>query len=240
MQESGPRREGISLESFATVWRPAKGAKIGQQREGARNFSYASPVQTVVAVNRKWAPSRQSKQAPEEEYREVWDTLNRYIGACLDAKKGLNVTNFCKIGYQLENRNSVSKTKLKPHFQLAESLAKAYNVDKKSGTPLSEKDLVPCEEFNFSKAAIKYSNVLTKDTVFCGLKYMVQQVGETIAKGGKLNLAFEHGKLLADERKVRFVFRADLYAKFGSGAWVLQLTTGWYLPRLPRSGPAAR
>eukprot|EP00392_Amoebophrya_sp_AT5.2_P010444 g10504.t1 len=78
-----------------------------------------------------------------------------YIASCLDQKKGLNITNFCKIGYYKEKTREGAK--LKPFFQLGESFAQTFAVDnKKAASKIDERDQCPYEEFNFSKAGIKF------------------------------------------------------------------------------------
>merc|ERR1719326_990645 len=135
-------------------------------------------------------------QEPSADYEEVWDTFNRYITSVLEQKKGVNITNFCKIGWKVEAaRPHVGKKKASytPYFQLAESFAKAYGVNGKgrSVNIASEKELCTFEEFNFSKAAIRHSQKLTKDNMFSGLRYLVQHIGESISQGRKTALEFE-------------------------------------------------
>merc|ERR1719401_1521012 len=59
----------------------------------------------------------------------------------------------------------------------------------------------PFEEFNFSKAAIKFSQSLTKDQVLSGLKAVVQRLGELISSGSEVEMS------LGDI--VRLVWRGD-------------------------------
>lgn len=126
----------------------------------------------------------------------------------------MHIANFCKIGY-VQQKVGTGSFKWRPNFYLAESFAKNYNADTKKGAPVPEKEQTAYEEFNFSKAAIKFSNHLQKDNVFCGLRYLVQAIGEVISRGQKVEIDFEHGKLVAEDRKVKFVFRTDMFAKEG-------------------------
>lgn len=71
------------------------------------------------------------------------------------------------------------------------------------------------EEFNFSKAAIKFSQCLTKDMMFTGLRALVQQLGEAVSEGRQLCVDFEFGRLLCNEHDPRFAFAAELYTKEG-------------------------
>jgi len=149
-----------------------------------------------------------------EDYAEVWDTYNRYTTALFNEKKGLNTTNFCKLGWVIERRRQTGKNVCRPYFQLAESFCKGFGVE---GAPLKipEKDFLPIEELNFSKAAIRYSTKLTKDQMFSGLRYMVQQLGEAVSQGKTVVVEFEQGRLVIQERKSRFAFDAKIYSREG-------------------------
>lgn len=35
------------------------------------------------------------------EYQEVWDTFNRYVTACVNDRKTVNITNFCKVCFYI-------------------------------------------------------------------------------------------------------------------------------------------
>merc|ERR1719272_2058844 len=80
---------------------------------------------------------------------------------------------------------------------------------------LPEKDLCPIEEFNFSKAAIKFSGQLTKDNAFTGWRLLVRQLSDVISQGKSVSVQFSFGKLVAKEREVHFVFAAELYIAHG-------------------------
>merc|ERR1719464_1096093 len=71
------------------------------------------------------------------------------------------------------------------------------------------------EEFNFSKAAIRFSQRLTKDNVSVGLRALTQQLGLVIGQSRPVALEFSFGKLISEEREVRFSFAADLYTANG-------------------------
>jgi len=56
---------------------------------------------------------------------------------------------------------------------------------------------------------------MTKDNVFSGMRYIVQQIGEFMSSGRRVVIDFEHGQLMADERRTKFVFRSEVYAAEG-------------------------
>jgi hypothetical protein len=150
-----------------------------------------------------------------EDYAEVWDCYNRYNTALFNEKKGLNTTNFCKMGWVIERRRQTGKNVCRPYFQLAESFCRGFGVEAPKAPHIPEKDFCPFEELNFSKAAIKYSSKMTKDQMFSGLRYLVQGLGEAVGRGATVMLEFEQGRLLVQERKPRFAFDAKIYAREG-------------------------
>lgn len=182
-------------------------------------------------------------QEPSKDYEEVWDTFNRYVTSVLEQHKGVNITNFCRIGWKVEQaRPHLGKKKpsYSPYFQLADSFAKAYGLDSKGKTtPIaSEKELSPFEEFNFSKAAIRHSQKLTKDNMFSGLRYLVQHIGESISQGRKTALEFEVGRLLSQDKRAQFCFAASIYAAEGLEAPPDAQTDSNYQPSVTFQPPS--
>lgn len=162
------------------------------------------------AAERRGSNSR----LPPLNLAEVWATVDRYAAACLEQKKGLSLPNFCSLAWQVQRLRS--KATYRPYFQLASSFLRTYNVDNsRAGPPPQDQDLCPVEEFNFSKAAIRFSGTLTKDHVFTGLRLLIQQLGDVISQGRYVSLEFSFGKILAKERGVRFAFAAQFYIAHG-------------------------
>jgi len=148
------------------------------------------------------------------DYEQVWDAFNRYVTAAIEKRQTLSVLNFCKIGWKLEDHMH-GKVKRRPHFQVAENYARAHNIDVRPQAQVPDKQLATAEEFNFSKAAIRFSQNLTKDNIFIGLRAILQHLGEVISTGQQVSIDFEVGKLVAAERDVKFVFAAELYLQEG-------------------------
>eukprot|EP00742_Colponemidia_sp_Colp-10_P001906 GILJ01002037.1.p1 GENE.GILJ01002037.1~~GILJ01002037.1.p1 ORF type:complete len:616 (+),score=143.05 GILJ01002037.1:162-2009(+) len=151
------------------------------------------------------------------EYREVWDSFNRYLTATFLEKKGINVNVLGKFLWQIEKRTVGQKPvqKLRPLFLLSEFFARNHNIDIKKQTIIADKDCTAVEELNFTKLAIRYSTNLTKDNAFSGLRMIVIQLGEAIAQGRRVLLDFEIGRLEAVEKKVRFHFDLNIYRESG-------------------------
>lgn len=192
----------------------------------------------IADVAKKRGPLNQGGNAIAE-YTEVWDAFNRYASACFNDKRGLSATNFCKIGWVIERRRHGGKNVLKPYWSVAESFCKGFGIENPKGPGVSEKDFCPFEELNFSKAAIRYSNKLTKDQMFSGLRYCVQGLGEAISKGRDVKLDFEMGRMLVQERKPRFCFDAKVYAKNGIEAPGDALQDHDYKPSVTFAPPSA-
>jgi len=164
-------------------------------------------------VLRQRGALKKGGQVDKADYEKVWDAFNRYLTATVQKRQTLNVPNFCKIGWRIEERHGNSK--VRPHFQLAESFGRVYNLEAKAHPFASDRLLSTTEEFNFSKAAIRYSQSLTKDNIFMGLRAMVHMIGEAASRGEQVCIDFEIGKLACSERDCHFAFVADLYHQEG-------------------------
>ena len=71
-------------------------------------------------------------------------------------------------------------------------------------------ELAKREELNATKIAIKFSTLLNKDMVFSGLRDFVIRIGEAVASGQQVAIAFSLGVLHASERKVTFAFDPEV------------------------------
>jgi hypothetical protein len=155
------------------------------------------------------------------DYSEVWGAYLRYLNACLEQKRGLQLSSFCRIGWQVEKRAVQApggKLRYTPFFQVTEQFARSNcpNEVAKLKAPMGDRELVPFEEFNFSKAAIKHSGSLTKDQVFTGLRSLVQQLGVAVGEGQDIDIDFGSiGRLLVREKEPRFSFSGAMLAGGG-------------------------
>lgn len=177
--------------------------------------SYRLPdlLQDVAKKRGKLNPK--SKGEPKLDYQEVWDAFNRYITANLLIKKGVSIQNFAKIGWQVEKKRSGGST-YRPYFQFQENYLKSHGMDTQlRPAPVADKELCQMEEFNFSKAAIRFSSTLTKDQVFTGLRMLLVQIGEACGDGKNVSIDFEMGTLVCTEAEPRFAFAAELYLAEG-------------------------
>jgi len=146
------------------------------------------------------------------DYAEVWNAYLRYLSACLEQRRGLQLSSFCKIGWQVEKKAVQGKNAAAPFFKLSEQFMRSYCPQEanKSKMPSGDREVTAFEDFNFSKAAIKYSS-LTKDQVFSGLRTIVQQLGEAVSTGKDIDLDFGNvGRLLVRDKEPRFSFSGAL------------------------------
>lgn len=163
------------------------------------------------------------------DYLDVWDAFSRYITAVMQQRQTLSVMNFCKIGWRVEGLVQ-GKAKLRPHFQVAEAFARSHNLDLKGQVSIPDKHFTAIEEFNFSKAAIRFSQSLTKDNIFMGMRAIVQHIGDVASSGQQMSLDLELGKLVCSERELRFVFLSELYLQEGLDAPAGALESTNYKP----------
>lgn len=113
--------------------------------------------------------------------------------------------NLCRFAWQAVRIRG--RVDVRPFFQLADSFCRSFRAlnARNFMSPL-DGELSSIEEFNFSKAAIRFSQCLTKDQVSAGLRALVQQLGTVVSHGRSISLHFSFGKLLAREREVRLEF----------------------------------
>jgi len=160
------------------------------------------------------------------DYREAWNCFQRYLKSCLEQKRGLHLGALCKVGWQAERKaiqTANSKASYRPVFQVTEQFCRSYcnqeALRKLSAGGGGQSELCPFEEFNFSKAAIKFSNQMTKDQVFTGIRAITQQLGEAIAAGQDADIEFgDIGRLVCKEREPRFHFSPAVYESEGMEA----------------------
>mmetsp|Transcript_3505 Transcript_3505/g.6840 ORF Transcript_3505/g.6840 Transcript_3505/m.6840 type:complete len:584 (+) Transcript_3505:114-1865(+) len=151
----------------------------------------------------------QGRQQRQQTMEQVWEVVDRYCSACLEQKRGLVLQNFCRIGW-LATKLRGSST-WRPYFQLLDSFCRNWGVTApRSFCAAQDQDLCPIEEFNFSKAAIRFSAQLTRDVVSAGLRALVQQIGQAMSQGRQVVLDLSFGRLVAEDRIVRLDFSPEL------------------------------
>lgn len=151
--------------------------------------------------------------ATQKMLLSVWEVVDRYVAACLEHKRGVVLPNFCRIGWQVVTLRG--RTTHRPYFQLLDSFCRSYNAKSGWTGATTDGDICTMEEFNFSKAAIKFSSQLTKDHVFTGLRAIIQQIGSVVGQGRPMSLEWSFGKLSAQDHDVQLTFDQELYQAHG-------------------------
>lgn len=160
--------------------------------------------------------SRENSKNERFPMQEVWRTLNLYILSCLERHRGLVIPNFCRFGWQGARKSGRSNSHL--YFELLEVFSKTYGVSNCRFDPVAlVADLGPMEDFNFSKAAICFSQKLTKDHISVGLRALVRQLGDVLGQGRLVSIEFDIGKLVGKDTEVRFMFSADVQKSLRDG-----------------------
>jgi len=180
-----------------------------------------------VAQKRAKFQSKESDSGATD-YAEVWNAYVEYLKTCLEQKRGLHLSNFCKVGWHTSRGG---KGSARPVFQLTDHFCRAYlpqeAARKQAAILATDADLSSLEDFNFSKAAIKFSQQLTKDQMFTGLRSIVQTIGEAMSEGREVSVRFgDVGKLICRERDPRFHFISDNQGLEGLEASTAPLAEG--------------
>ena len=105
--------------------------------------------------------------------------------------------------------------KISPVFVLNEQFAKRYCIQTEG---ILKRKLEPIEDINYSRIALQYSKVLSKDAVQTCLKHLLNEVSGKISSGVSLKVNFGFGVLHAQGRKVVFKFGEGGYTTLNSSA----------------------
>mmetsp|Transcript_78061 Transcript_78061/g.226503 ORF Transcript_78061/g.226503 Transcript_78061/m.226503 type:complete len:521 (-) Transcript_78061:50-1612(-) len=158
----------------------------------------------------------------QAEYAEVWNAYLRYLTSCLEQRRGLHLHNFSKVGWVASRARPGANPSYRPYIGFTDQFCRSCGMAPEAVRRLTKPpsgEMCPMEDFNFSKASIKFSNELTKDQVFSGLRAIVQRLGEVIGDGREVQIPFgEVGRLTCrGDREPQFSFSAQ-YAGDGGAA----------------------
>jgi len=173
-------------------------------------------------ANKRGGVKGASDGVTAHDFSEVWTAMARYATACMEQKRGLHLQPLCKLGWLVEPARvgSNAAPKYRPHFQLTEQFCRSSAMTQAAAQKLCKPpagELCPFEDFNFSKAAIKFSNQMTKDQVFSGTKALVQRLAEVVADGRDVQILFgDLGTLVCrGDREPHFTFAPEVYRQEG-------------------------
>jgi len=152
------------------------------------------------------------RNAKRKVLGEIWEAMNLWIDAQFDKGQGVNIPQFGKISWETVEVNLNGEKKTRPYFNLTENFCRGNGVPFKKR--VTDPMLAKCAEINFSILAIRYSQTLTKDNVFSGLRDIFQQLGTVIATGRKVKIQFHVGQLVSKERKVAMLFDVQRFREY--------------------------
>jgi hypothetical protein len=135
----------------------------------------------------------------KEMYFETWNAVNKWVNYRLAKKKGASIPLLGKFTWERVDDN-VSR----PVFILHDSFVKLHRV--KKARVFKEPDLAPVDELNYSQISIKYSEKLTKDMVFVGIRDIVKKIGDYVDRMYEFEVPFSCGVMTSAERRVKFEF----------------------------------
>ncbi|RLN98118.1 hypothetical protein BBJ28_00022561 [Nothophytophthora sp. Chile5] len=139
-----------------------------------------------------------------ETLEDIWRAFNDWIESRFNHGKGVHIATFATITWETCT-TSRNQPKLRPVFFPSDTFIKTYGLLQKQ-PPLPSATLASLEDINFTKIAIKFSHNLTKDLVFCGIRDMLQKIGQVAGTGAPVSIAFNFGRLIAKNRCVSVLF----------------------------------
>ena len=158
-----------------------------------------------------------------EAFDQLWDALNRWMKELMEDGRGANVHNFARFSWQTHKPYIGEKGKgryakqLRPSFELADSFVRQHNILLKAQKTPMPLEVAPCEDINFTKLAIRFTDNLSKDAMFSGMRDVLRILGRAIGvtqTQTKVAIDFDIGTLFAKQRKVWFVFDRELEYRF--------------------------
>lgn len=142
-------------------------------------------------------------EAKRDNYQETWAALNEWLLQRMKQQKGGEVGFLGTFGWEIQQGEN-KEISTRPIFLIADSFVKDFNVKRQRVhyRPKTTKIQV----INYSQLAIKYTQNLTKDMVFSGVRDIVRKIGSFVQRGATLDVAFTFGTLRVKECKVKFDF----------------------------------
>jgi len=145
-------------------------------------------------------------------YDESWQALNIWIEGRLCKRMGADLGSFLGcFTWELKPAEGSDHLMCRPIFLINDSFAKENRVlrQRVHYYPNTSQS----EEINFSKLAIKFSNQLTKDMVFCSIRDICRKIGEFVSRGYQCEIPFFFGTLTVKERRIKFDFNYSRFSK---------------------------
>ncbi|KAK3243482.1 hypothetical protein CYMTET_46867 [Cymbomonas tetramitiformis] len=147
-----------------------------------------------------------NKEVTAETYQAVWKALQAWVESQFLIKKGCHITGMCSLTWR--RSGSSKEGLLRPAFVPVEAFIKSNNIQWRGLCP-APNELVSCEDINFAKIAIRFSQDLNKDMVFTCSRHMFSKIGSAIATGTDVKIDFKVGTLFGKDRKIDFAFSSE-------------------------------
>lgn len=147
--------------------------------------------------------------AKNEIYWESWSAMNSWIESILSKKKGANIPMLGVFSWEVKDDNGANS--FRPIFLVSESFVKDHRVRRQRIHQPPQ--VANSEEINFSQIAIKYTNSLTKDMVYSGIRDIIRKIGDFVDRVYEFEIEFTFGKLKSKERRVKFEFNQTRLAQ---------------------------
>eukprot|EP00656_Telonema_subtile_P023717 TRINITY_DN2529_c0_g2_i4.p1 TRINITY_DN2529_c0_g2~~TRINITY_DN2529_c0_g2_i4.p1 ORF type:complete len:349 (+),score=43.27 TRINITY_DN2529_c0_g2_i4:197-1243(+) len=154
------------------------------------------------------------------KYQDIWIALSAWIRSRVERKLGAVIPGFGQWVWYSQAVAPGDAHALDPEtapglragFSLSDRFMKTYNLVSKVRDCAAFRQ-TKLKEVNVYEVAIRFSQRLKKDEVFCGLKDLLQQIGEVAhsCKPLKIQMAGV-GSLRAKERKVSFEYDPEFLA----------------------------
>ncbi|CAK8990632.1 Hypothetical protein SCF082_LOCUS2326, partial [Durusdinium trenchii] len=188
--------------------RPGDWPQPSNQKKRQGMLTLEGLIQDIIQRRGKLGSKEGADSA--QDYQEVWFAYASYVRSCLEQRRGLQLNSFCKIGWTIQKK--LGKTSYRPYFHFSDAFVRSYlSAEAARKNAAVPGELCNFEDFNFSKAALKFSRQLTKDQVFTMMRALVQRLGDNLAEGREVDLALgDVGKFQCrGDRDPRFHFAQE-------------------------------
>ncbi|QDZ21236.1 hypothetical protein HOP50_05g37640 [Chloropicon primus] len=151
-------------------------------------------------------------------YLTAWLATMKWIDSQLRVNRGAALANFGKFTLSTGPSGSIT-----PVFVLNEQFARRYGIHTEV---ILKRKLEPIEDINYSRIALQYSKVLSKDVVQTCLKHLLNEINGKISSGISMSINFGFGVLHARGMKVVFKFGGGGYTTLSSATKELEAERG--------------
>ena len=106
-------------------------------------------------------PPRKFAEAHGKALAESWRALNAWISANMAKRRGVHLPQLCRMTWEFMTDPESGNVRVRPVFVLTEAFIRGLRLPNSRKPELPE-TIAPCQDINYSKIAIKFSESLTK------------------------------------------------------------------------------